>query len=448
MNKKNVFKDLAFWMIGFGMIIGLIFPIFVISVTQAPEGDIIKPSFFILCILAGIVVGLFNIMLAKTVVENKMKQLSRHMKHVENRIMEKVDNISGDDCMEDSCYIEVESDDAIGQSAHSFNALVKTLAYAFQTEKNVKNYTEMLSSILNLDQLAEEALLKLLNIFDAFGGAIVLVREGNMEVASSHGIKTPETLLASDLFWNVMKEKRSEVLKLPEDIVLNGALVDFRPKYVLFEPIIYKDEVLGAIVLAGVSEYDNENTSNIHLFGQGLALAFKNAIAHEQLQKLASKDPLTGIYNRRSGLERFHDEYIRTKRTNEPLGVLMFDIDHFKKVNDTYGHLIGDKVLIEVTKVVSSLLRAGDIFMRYGGEEFVIVVMDSTRKDLLIVAERIRAGIEELEILHNNHHLKVTVSIGIGVCQEHRLEDSMQLLNIADYKLYQAKESGRNQVVI
>ena len=158
---------------------------------------------------------------------------------------------------------------------------------------------------------------------------------------------------------------------LPDDVAVEGVLTDFRPREVIVDPMLYKGVPLGTIILASAAGFTNEVKSRLDLFGQGMALAMNNALTHDRLQKLAALDPMTGIYNRRFGMARLSEEFSRAVRTTGPLGVMMFDIDHFKKVNDTYGHLAGDRVLIQVTKTARAALREGDILMRYGGEEFI-----------------------------------------------------------------------------
>lgn len=445
---KKVFKDLAIFMIGFGGVIGVVFPFFVIAVTKVPSSTVLTPLFFCMCITAGFLVGLFNIFLAKKIVEAKMKQLSAHMKRVENRLIEKALTQSLEDCSDESCYIKVISEDEIGECARAFNALVKSLSGAFKSEASVRNFTELLSSRLELDQLAEEALSKLMENMRAAGGAIIIEREGELSVLSSYGISTPQAMLEGDMIWQVFKNQKKQILNLPEEIILNSVLLDFRPKSVLLEPILYKGVVLGAVVLAGVSEFTPEMQHNMELFGQGLALAFKNAITHDQFQRLAANDPLTGVLNRRFGLERFRDEYVRAVKTNQPVGVIMIDIDHFKKINDVYGHLIGDRILIMLAQTVKTALREGDVFLRYGGEEFAVILPGASFLDVRQIAERIRRFVEDMEFHQNAQMIKITVSIGGVSFPEISVDDHMKLLEIADAHLYQAKEQGRNRIVV
>lgn len=447
MSKKNVFFVLAIFMIGFGGVVGVIFPFFVMLVTKVSANIVITPLFFTLCIAAGLLVGLFNIFLARRIVGKKISQLSQHMGYVEKKLVVKA-NSAVDDCFEDEkCFTDIDSDDVIGESARAFNALVKALANAFRANAAVRNFSDMLSSRLDLNVLGEEALSKLIENFKSAGGAIVIEKDGALCVLSSFGINNPDEVLNNEIVWSVIKTRKRHLIDFPEDIELNGMLTSFRPKAVLVEPILYKDVVLGVVLLATVSQFSSEMQNNIQLFGQGLALAFKNAITHDQLQRLAANDPLTGIYNRRFGLARLKEEFARGVKANTPLGVLMFDIDHFKRVNDTYGHIVGDKVLIEIVKSAKTTLREGDVFLRYGGEEFLIVMPGASISDVKQIGERLRRTIEDTEIQNYQQTIKVTISLGGASYPEHNADDYLDLINRSDKNLFIAKDLGRNKLI-
>ena len=161
------------------------------------------------------------------------------------------------------------------------------------------------------------------------------------------------------------------------------------------------------------------------------------------LNKLASIDILTGIYNRRFLFE-LADTYLeKAKRENRDYTLMAMDIDHFKNVNDTYGHHIGDNALQAFVHTVKSMLREGDLFGRTGGEEFTVVLMDCDQKNSYIVAEKIRTEVEK--IICDIHEIHMTVSIGIAFLEE---DDTLEDIMIrADKCLYTAKKNGRNQVV-
>lgn len=167
---------------------------------------------------------------------------------------------------------------------------------------------------------------------------------------------------------------------------------------------------------------------------------------YEELQKIAIHDDLTSIFNRRQGISLLEIEISKAKRLNTTLCCLMVDIDHFKKINDTYGHSVGDKVLVKITEQIQNTLRPYDIFFRFGGEEFVIVLPNQNLKEGRICAERIRKLCDETHFLplDTTSFLHITLSIGLTVL---RLIDSYdELFNRSDAALYEAKNNGRNQV--
>jgi len=173
---------------------------------------------------------------------------------------------------------------------------------------------------------------------------------------------------------------------------------------------------------------------------------------NQKLQILALTNGLTGILNRRAVLERFREEIYRAIREKWSLGVIMIDIDHFKKINDTYGHVIGDKVLKEVVNRLRSKLRPYDIIGRYGGEEFLVIIPKITGKSLYEVGERLRKSVCEESFKVDSETLTVTISLGATwvklpkkIDVEMLIEDAIK---VADKALYKAKDQGRNQVVL
>lgn len=171
-----------------------------------------------------------------------------------------------------------------------------------------------------------------------------------------------------------------------------------------------------------------------------------NLRLRETLREQSIRDRLTGLFNRRHMEEALFRELARAKRRGTPLGVVMIDVDHFKRFNDTYGHEIGDLVLRELGKFLITSVRAEDIACRFGGEELLLILPDSNFKDTLARAEGIRRGIEkDVTAFHGGDTLHVTASLGVAAFPLHG-EDADSLLGAADMALYQAKKRGRNQV--
>ena len=161
----------------------------------------------------------------------------------------------------------------------------------------------------------------------------------------------------------------------------------------------------------------------------------------QQLLDLSIRDPLTGIYNRHFYNQKIEEEIQRFQRYHNEFSLIMFDIDHFKNVNDLYGHDMGDKVLIEYTRLISSTLRKTDIFCRIGGEEFVVILPHTSIDEAKTLAEKLRVQIEEHKMI-----LPITMSFGVVVFKE--IDNEHSILKRADKALYLAKERGRNRVIV
>jgi polar amino acid transport system substrate-binding protein len=164
---------------------------------------------------------------------------------------------------------------------------------------------------------------------------------------------------------------------------------------------------------------------------------------NQQLEQLATHDFLTGIYNRKKADEYIENVLYDNERYKEPSGIILYDIDHFKQVNDTYGHQVGDSVLVELSQLVSNNIRQTDFFARWGGEEFLIICKNADSKHLNLLAENLRQNIKQhvFSIVGN-----ITVSFGITEC---KVGDTDQaVLNRADKALYKAKELGRDKIIV
>jgi diguanylate cyclase (GGDEF)-like protein len=267
-------------------------------------------------------------------------------------------------------------------------------------------------------------------------------------VSSSYLIKEPGKIIDMEIVHRSFTTGKRVILGFTEDIVIETGLISFKPKAILLEPINYKGSVLGLIMLASTMSFDQEKLDKLNVYTHGLSLGLHNAITHDKLEQIAILDPLTKVFNRRYGMERLRDEYNHSIQSNSPLGILMLDIDHFKKVNDTYGHIIGDQVLINITKILKQTLRKGDTLIRYGGEEFLVVLPGAAQTELKKIAEQIRRFIEENSIKYHNQDIKVTISIGGVSHPEYEINDLNDLIKGADEGLYISKENGRNQITI
>lgn len=444
---RKVFSDLSIWMIGLGLLMGIVFPFFV-AWMGIPVEYIFTPWFFIACIAAGIIVGALNITLARTVVGSRLKLLAERMQYVTDKFQQIKEGIAIEDCNPEECMVPVDSEDEIGLSAKAFNNLVDTLFESIETEESIKAFTRLLGSQLSVGDLTEKALGQLMTHTGSAAGAVVIEKEGQLEVTSSQGIRDVASVLESDHVKSVFRSESRMKLTMPAEVQIEAVLAEFRPQEVVIEPIFYKDVMLGLIILASASKYSTNALNRLGLFVQNLAMALHNALLFDRLERLAALDPLTGVYNRRFGMTRLHEEFGRSVRMEGPLGLMMIDLDHFKNVNDVYGHLTGDRVLLRLAKVIRSVMRDGDILVRYGGEEFLAILPGASRKDVFTIADRLRRKVAETAVGDGEDVIKVTVSIGGVSYPENEVANDIELVDRADHALYNAKESGRNCVVM
>ena len=171
------------------------------------------------------------------------------------------------------------------------------------------------------------------------------------------------------------------------------------------------------------------------------------ALLFQHLYEKAVRDPLTGLYNKRVFLERFEAELSQSRRSGRPMTTLIIDIDHFKRINDTYGHDAGDSVLKAVGAVLQRAVRTEDLAARFGGEEFVLILRDTAPALGLQVGERLRQLISALQVDHHGERIRVTASAGLACSSELGVGVAMDIFNRADQRLYQAKAGGRNRLV-
>ena len=249
----------------------------------------------------------------------------------------------------------------MGECSESFNTLIKTLSEVLETHTELQLFSEMLTTHLELDVLSRETLIHLIKNTKANGGAILIERNGELAVEAIDSIKDAAALENNKNVLKTMRTLERQLIKFPKDMLLDGIVVDFHPKELIIEPIVYENIFLGILILVSSSSFSNNDIEKLSFFSQSLSLAFRNAITHMQMQRLAALDALTGLYNRRFGILKIKEEFSRAIIANTPISILMIDIDHFKNVNDMYGHLVGDKVLVSIAKIALASIRDGDI---------------------------------------------------------------------------------------
>ncbi len=248
----------------------------------------------------------------------------------------------------------------------------------------------------------------------------------------------------------------TDVWKDPIMVKVKKNLEKIRFDSIMIIPIIYREELIGTLMLRTSrtgSTFTEKEIRLCQVIANVAASSLYNAYLYEQmeeektrLQKLAITDFLTGIYNHRYFSHRLAEEFERVVRYKHPLSLIMVDIDHFKTINDTYGHRKGDMVLKEFAKALKRNIRKTDILARYGGEEFVILLPQTDRAGAIIEAERIRKTLKDYD--YTIKGLKITISLGIATYPHKKIKTPNDLIGAADTAMYMAKEKGRNSTEI
>lgn len=218
---------------------------------------------------------------------------------------------------------------------------------------------------------------------------------------------------------------------------------------IIFIPMFHEEETVGILVV--YSEKRDAFTSHLfellRVLANQASLSISNAILHQEIKTLALTDGLTGLYNHRHFQERLAEEFKKAERFSEPLSLILTDIDHFKRVNDTYGHPAGDVVLKGFSRIIRETVREIDIPARYGGEEFAIMALKADAPEAKKIAERIRKRVQKERFQAEGVEINVTVSLGIA-SYPRDASSREELIEHADQSLYRAKESGRNRTVL
>ena len=205
-----------------------------------------------------------------------------------------------------------------------------------------------------------------------------------------------------------------------------------------------EQEELGAITFSRSKRFDEKELALLEHFIPLLLYPLRNALKYHQALRLAERDPLTGMYNRVAMLNNLQREVALSKRHNDSLSLLIIDIDHFKQVNDTYGHIAGDLVLRQVAETIMETVRQTDMSFRFGGVEFVVVLSKTNLGGAAVIADRLRQLVESNVTAYKQQDLRVTISV--GVTQLTAEDDLDTFFDRADGALYTAKNNGRNRV--
>lgn len=280
-----------------------------------------------------------------------------------------------------------------------------------------------------------------------FGYDVILARDGRQAADILSGPDNPRLALVD---W-MMPEL--DGVALCREIRSRNS--DASYIYILLLTSKQDSEDIVAGLEAGADDYITKPCQNaelrarLHTGRRILSLQEKLIHAREEMRHRATYDALTGIWNRASILSLATTEVLRSARCQSPLSLLLCDVDHFKRINDTYGHLVGDFVLQEVASRLRSAIRAYDAAGRYGGEEFLLLLKDCEPSALESRAETIRSAISSAPIQAGEHQISVSISIGATTCGDLDRSASIEkILARVDTALYQAKHQGRNRTIL
>jgi diguanylate cyclase (GGDEF)-like protein len=353
---------------------------------------------------------------------------------------------------------------AIGEQASGLIALTLEKFYAVEDASKRAEESEMLRkagaavvSTLRSEEAIDRILEQLSKVIPYDSASVQLLRKNELEIVGGRGWDDPKEVLG--LRFPVPSDNpNTVVLETGEPYILTDTLKahsSFREegphghiRSWLGVPLTVRNQIIGLLAIDSkeLNYFTQEHLETVTTFADQVAIALENARLFEEVQNLALTDALTGLYNRRGLFEIGHIEFSRTCRLERPFSVIMIDIDHFKQVNDKYGHPVGDQVLQFLASELISAVRGSDIVGRYGGEEFAIFLSGSDVKAAMELAERIRGTIEKTPFHVEETAINITVSLGGAEYNENN-PNLETLVARADQALYVAKHKGRNRVV-
>ena len=328
-------------------------------------------------------------------------------------------------------------------------------------DENDRNQIELLrqamtafTSVLNMDQVLENVLSYLDKLIPYDHVILYLVEENQLHVQASGGFSEEDDPLDSTI--PLHNPQFEAINRNRQPLFLPNAL-EYRPfkalgllncgESWLGVPLMGRGQILGYISIYSDAPavYDNEHARLAEIFANEASIAIENARLFEQVQILAVTDELTGFFNRRYFYELVDMELARARRYRHPVSLIMIDIDHFKTVNDSYGHTVGDLLLKEICALIHKAVRDSDILGRHGGEEFVLLLPETALNKAVDVAERLRRLVADHHVTVGDRDITISVSAGVATFDDHcRTADD--LFRCADMAMYQAKQAGRNQV--
>lgn len=349
---------------------------------------------------------------------------------------------------------EVLTKDEFEGLGKGFNRMADAICEQQIKVEKYNSLAKLLITTLNPGELLKKALDKVLELTGSKLGVIYLMNEegDTLEPFVTQGVDISALQplkIGEGISGQAAQERRSVVLEhIPENchIQVSVGFSIALPSEVAAYPLMCKEKVLGVMLLGTFEHYPVEELPLVEYLANQIAITLDNALTHEKVERLSIADGLTGLFNRRFLIERLEDEFSKALRYEAPLSILIMDVDFFKLVNDTFGHLVGDNALIAVAQTLRQSVRESDVVGRYGGEEFMVLLPHTDIEKALAVAEKVRLALSEMFVPGMGEQ-RLTISIGAAGFPDMRVGSVQELMSKADEALYRAKVGGRNQVV-
>ena len=329
----------------------------------------------------------------------------------------------------------------------------KRLSASIAEFYTLQQISQAISSILDIGELLKYLNDIIIGVMGVNYSTIILFDEksGRLKVQATNIVNLGDLATLSDNINNSTLSKVMDNGQYFLENYVNQHLYPFTQgrevNSLICVPLNTKSRKYGLVLVEHklCCAFDDENVRLLDIISQQVGIAIENADLYQKMQELATKDGLTGIYNRQYFQQRLESEFYNAQKGNYPLSTAIFDIDHFKRFNDTFGHLFGDKVLKAIADAVSGSLRKNDIFARFGGEEFILLFPGTNLNEAYEKVEALRKMIGQHIVKDSLVTASVTVSFGVSCFDECVLSEN-ELLRSADDALYEAKASGRNCV--
>ncbi|MGC1396376.1 MAG: diguanylate cyclase [Coleofasciculaceae cyanobacterium] len=348
-------------------------------------------------------------------------------------------------------YKRQQAEEALSQANAQLTNRVKELEQRNLEIMLLSEMSDFLQACLSVEE-AKKVIAKLIPLlFPALDGGVLFKNPTNnlVEAVTTWGQPNSSQVLSTCECWALRRSRVHWLQDAHHGMLCQHFFTNPKPAQALCVPMLAQGETLGLLYLSSqeFGQFTDAKKRLARTVSEQIALALANIKLRENLRNQSIRDPLTSLYNRRYLEESLFRELNRAKRKQQPIGIVMLDVDHFKRFNDQFGHDAGDTVLKEVAKFLQKHTRQSDIACRYGGEEFILILPEASINALKERAEQIREGIKALLLIHDDQALgKITISLGIASFPEHGLIGDA-LIKAADTALYRAKAEGRDRVV-